>query len=325
MLLDIIVPHYDEPWETGQKLFDMLAMQRGVDFSQFRVLLVNDGAKNMIGYPIINSMRYPFKTVCLAFPHRGVSAARNHGLDYSDAKWVMFCDFDDTFASVYAMRSIMDTLGTDGFDELWSPFYVEMNGDGKRQVRKDRNSIMIHSKIYRRAFLEEHRIRFRNGLNYSEDTAFCAVVDMEIDRRRIGRIRSEVIPYVYAYREGSVTTDPGKLAENSIGLFHRQEYVADEYLKRGKRSYHDALVVRGMCDAYVLLNRKDLSGDFEEFREEAIRYYLKKRPEMETVDIGVANRAWAAAIREMRAENGGLPEENPIPEWLESLSKEKGG
>ena len=44
MLLDIIVPHYKEPWEVGRPLFEMLALQRGVSFSDFRVILVNDGS-----------------------------------------------------------------------------------------------------------------------------------------------------------------------------------------------------------------------------------------------------------------------------------------
>ena len=49
-MLDIIMPHYDEPWETGKKFFYMLDMQRGVDFSQFKSSLANkaDGAAPVI-------------------------------------------------------------------------------------------------------------------------------------------------------------------------------------------------------------------------------------------------------------------------------------
>ena len=42
-MLDIIVAHYNEPWKTGEKFFQMLDLQRDIDFSQIKVILVNDG------------------------------------------------------------------------------------------------------------------------------------------------------------------------------------------------------------------------------------------------------------------------------------------
>ena len=43
--LDLIVTHYREPWEVGKQLFDMIAMQREVDFRDISVILVNDGTR----------------------------------------------------------------------------------------------------------------------------------------------------------------------------------------------------------------------------------------------------------------------------------------
>ena len=41
LLLDIIVPHYKEPWSVGKPLFDMLSMQHGVSSKNFRVILLS--------------------------------------------------------------------------------------------------------------------------------------------------------------------------------------------------------------------------------------------------------------------------------------------
>ena len=46
--LDIIVPHFQEPWAVGKKFFDMLALQRGVSFQDFRVILCQDGTDGVL-------------------------------------------------------------------------------------------------------------------------------------------------------------------------------------------------------------------------------------------------------------------------------------
>ena len=42
-MLDIIVTHYRLPFSAGKQIFDTIAVQRGINFSDIRVLVVNDG------------------------------------------------------------------------------------------------------------------------------------------------------------------------------------------------------------------------------------------------------------------------------------------
>lgn len=322
MTLDIIVPHYDEPWTEGKKMFDMLALQRDVDFSEFRVILVNDGEQNDV-YPEIVKQKYPYAVDEIIIPHKGVSAARNRGIDHSDARWVMFCDFDDTFTSIYSLRMIFDALETERHDMLWFPFYVELNVQQKRQIRKKFNLIFTHGKVYRRSFLNRHQIRFEESLYFSEDAAFNRVVDMEIDQNRIGKIDSEIIPYVWAYRMGSITTDPEKVYSNAIGLFRRQVYVAREHLKRGQKEAHDELVVRAMCDAYVTLNRTDLECDRSTFAKEVWDFWKPNRKV--SVRVGIFDEALKAALKEANITSERLPEGLSLSGWLDAFSKQEGG
>ena len=88
MRLDLIVPHYKEPWETCKYLFDSIALQRGIDMDAIKVIVVNDGDCLLDEG---NFQNYPYKIEYLVKEHGGVSAARNYGLDHSDADYVMFC------------------------------------------------------------------------------------------------------------------------------------------------------------------------------------------------------------------------------------------
>ena len=106
--LDIIVPHCREPWATGKKFFDMLALQRGIDFDEIRVILAQDGEEGRI--PFIKYMRYPFQITEKVIPHGGVSAARNAGIDLSGAVWVAFCDFDDMYSSALSLKVALEAL-----------------------------------------------------------------------------------------------------------------------------------------------------------------------------------------------------------------------
>lgn len=75
MLLDLIIPHYDETLEQGRKMFEMLRLQRIVDFDDFRVILVHDGEDRRFQENVNLDDEYPYQITELTIPHKGVSGA----------------------------------------------------------------------------------------------------------------------------------------------------------------------------------------------------------------------------------------------------------
>ena len=73
--LDIIVPHYKEPWSVCKYLFDTIACQRGILFDNLKVIVVNDGEDGALDIEHFHS--YPFLVINYIKEHAGVSAARN--------------------------------------------------------------------------------------------------------------------------------------------------------------------------------------------------------------------------------------------------------
>ena len=170
--LDIIVPHYKEPWEVGQKFFAMLDLQRGVDFQKdFRVLLVHDGTEP---FPDDYFANRPYRVEQIVADHGGVSAARNVGIKAATADWVMFCDFDDIFTHVYSLRDYTSVLPTDRYDMMWSDFIAEdVNKNGVMGLhRRGQNVVFIHGKIYRRKFILANDLWFDTDLSFNEDSFY---------------------------------------------------------------------------------------------------------------------------------------------------------
>lgn len=278
-MLDIIIPHYKEEWEIGKKNFDILALQRGVDFADIRVLLVNDGEEYHVADEKLE--QYPYRIDQLDIPHGGVSAARNAGMDYSDQDWIMFCDFDDMFTNVFSLKDILSVLPAD-YDMLYTPFIAEdrtVEGTTWLHLRDDENCVFMHGKVWRRQWLVDHGLRFDTEVHFSEDSEFCAIAYTMLETKRIGRLKTPSPAYMWVYRENSVTTTPGRYVESRYDLFHRHLKVYEAHCEHFPYDRQCGQAARLVMDMYYTLNRPNLPPEFDELKRMTREFYLTHKQE----------------------------------------------
>ena len=269
MLLDLFITHWTEPWEVGRNGFQILSLQRAVDWSQIRVTLVHDGTEP---FPDEYFDEMPFTVNQFSIPHGGIAKARNWCIDHSEATWIKWCDFDDMFAGVYSVQQIMNVLNNDQFDLLW--FDLLCDDHGKVINRTERNPVFVHDKVFRRSFLLEKGIRFKEDLTWCEDSAFLALIEMDIDHQRIGKIKAQAPIYLYIVRDGSLCNRPEIKFANLKSFFKRHCYVAEEFKKRGLTAQYNTMCVRTMADSYyTLVKAPDIEEDKTEFTAEVWKWY----------------------------------------------------
>ena len=285
-MLDIIITHYKEPFEVGEKLLKMIGLQRCVDFEQIRVVIVHDGT------PAFSKKLFknlPYQVDQITIPHGGVSAARNAGIDHTEAKWIMFCDFDDSFTSIFSLREIMNVLKTDDYDMLWSRILAEDYVDGKQLlyfVPEKQRFVFCHGKVYRTAFLRESGIRFREELVFNEDSCLNAEIIAHTDHSRIGEITSKMPIYTWIRRQNSVTNS-GREDEASYGHFKRNFIVTGEYEGTGDPRFN-GMVTRTAYDTYFMVfgkrnsmqMRRRMLDEFTPWIAERIDVFGKVDPKM---------------------------------------------
>lgn len=316
-VLDIVMPHYDEPWEIGRPFFDMLACQHMCDFQKIRVLLVHDGTEP---FPDEYFSHYPYTVEQHRIEHKGVSAARNHGIDLARATWVTFCDFDDMYSGAYSMKFIFDVLGTEDYDMMWGDFFMEYKSETQNTVHASDafNMIFIHNKYFRLSKLREIGIRFNEDVSYTEDCAFLSVYGVLVPMRRIGHISNPVPLYVWSWRDGSATTDPANKLRNMEHLFRGNTYIYEEYKKIG---FEDApgMAFRTITDAYYYLTREDKPEGCEELERKVLAFWKEHKDEIRTVDRAKLARILNASMK--AAKNTIiLNEDRPsFAEWLKGL------
>ena len=288
--LDLIVTHYDEPWEIGKKFFDMLAMQRNIDFSDIRVILVQDGKETTLPWNELLK-DYPFRIkVVTTASHGGAAYARNAGLYVADADWVMFCDFDDMFADVVSIRGILMVLPTDDADVIWMCTYRE---ERVRATQRDNSGVFVncldenfyftHGKMYRRSVLKEHDIRFDERLKYEYENTFNHVALSIIPPHRVLKLTVDFLPYMKTLREDSYTMKQETLNDRINALYLRDLVLVDEYRKRNiPQMYYDT-VAETMFDMYYILNSKPTVNNAAEMTQDFAGFYREHRAEFEAM------------------------------------------
>lgn len=325
MKLDIVVPHYKEPWEVGKYLFDTIATQRGIDFKDIRVIVVNDGNECILDES--NFKDYPYEIVYLIKEHGGVSATRNHGLDYSDADIVVFCDFDDGFLNNYGLHLIF-SAAREGFDLMTSCFVEEVwdkEQEFMRIIRHDRDPTFIHGKAYRREFLVERNLRFDPELTIHEDGYFNHLCFIEAQEN----IRDVGTPfYLWRWNDAStVRSEPDHFVMKTYPMLmkvrnalctqlHEREYV-DEYF---------TAVAKTVLDSYYDFQKEEWkkSKNARLYREaeKAFRgFWLKyKKSFLECSSLKIGEISLAS--RALAYKNGLIIEGQDIKSWLKHIENE---
>lgn len=183
----IIVPVYHSE-KYIRKCIESILAQTVTDFE---LLLVLDG--NVDSSPRI-CKDYASRDARIRIfeqENQGVSAARNRGLDNAVGKYVLFVDSDDWIEEQY-IKNLLQKAEESNSDIVISGYCMEEQTsstrydhyfcNGKDIKDGDKTELLISSilnmicvpwaKLYRRSFLEEHKLRFHPCLKRMEDCLF---------------------------------------------------------------------------------------------------------------------------------------------------------
>lgn len=321
--LDIIVTHYKETWDEVKKFFSMLDVQRGIAFSDFRVILVNDGEE--CSFPEEYFADRPYHVEQLSIQHAGVSAARNHGLKYADAEWVMFCDCDDMFANPFALLDIINVLPAKEADIMWGDIWIEdkKRFDATVFQKKEFNAVFIHGKLFRRTFLMENEIFFDEEIGYCEDSLFVTTAFILGDEKRQGRIRTQMPLYIWCDTEGSVTNTSKTKDIAPRSVFYRNRKVCELY--KEKRSYGEycAMIARTVIDSYYYLNRKNtLSQELLDLRDDFLAWYREHKKQWESVPYETLKTIKEKSRKSVFIGDGAINESVSVTQWLKTIERD---
>lgn len=247
--LDLIITHYKSPFSLGKPFFDMVGLQRNIDFNDISVIVVNDGEDSRLPDELFQG--YPYRVTNLTIPHGGVSRARNAGLQASKADWVVICDFDDQICSTLGLQLVFSAITEDNKDMYWTKFLEEVPVDGAMKLQPHlRDVVFIHGKVFRRQWLVDNHIRFHNGLTLHEDVFFNQLAQSIVTEDRIGGI--ETGWYLWCCNPESVGRSYGDdfMIRTYDHLMIQRNEMAKEFRRRGMDVQVKIVVGKTIVDAY---------------------------------------------------------------------------
>ena len=323
----MIVTHYKEAWSLGKKFFDMLALQRDIRFEDVGVILVNDGEENELPAECFEG--YPCEIHQLSIPHGGVSAARNAGLDASEADWVMFCDFDDSLSSLFSLHLIFCAMQEEKCNLIRSTFTEEtQDKDGVMHlVSHDDDAVFIHGKVMRREFLLKENIRFNPKLTIHED-GFFNVLAYTYGRETEQRIQTPI--YLWAWNGNSVVRKDKSedfILDTYSHLMRQRMALTEEFIKRERVDELMKTVAKTVADSYydfqkhswrVQRNKAKVERAERWFCAYLKRYagYYAKCPIKITAELASIARARNLMTGDM------LMECETLSQWLDHIMKD---
>lgn len=329
MKLNIIITHYKEPWETCFYLLNSIAMQRNVPWQEIGVTIVNDGDDPTLDD--VNWSAYPYKVEYLKKPHGGISAARNYGLDHSEAEYIMWCDIDDGFLNNYALHMLCAAIA-EGFDFLVGAFAEEaISTDDKTIALVGHQSDMtfIHGKVYNREFLNKFNLRFDDAMTVHEDGYFNALVYSTVKSEKAKLKKIDTPFYLWCWNENSVARSDREdfVLKTYEKLMQTRTGLCRQLKERGYEEEHNLAVMLTVLNSYYDFqkNRYWLPKN-EKYRRNAEKAFCKywkefKKTFYDQTNAKIADIARVA--RETASNNGMLMEREDLKTFLKRIGEVK--
>lgn len=189
--LSIIIPGYNTPDCLWRRSIDSAISAIGDDDE---IICIDDGSKNPAACLREYEERDHRVRVLRVSENKGQSAARNLALRVATGRWVTFLDSDDAVypeiydrclsgnldadVIVFGVRTIWQREKMTRVDSLADADLGILSANTIRMLYDSRLFEYVWNKVYRRAFIDENKVRFAENLCPGEDTVFnldCAL------------------------------------------------------------------------------------------------------------------------------------------------------
>lgn len=247
--ISIIVPVYNAEDYLDRCLHSVLEQE----FSSYEVILVDDGSTDASSLICDRYSSTDPRFITLHQANKGVSAARNAGVNMAQGEYIMFLDADDTLLP-FALESMAESLL--GEDVVIGGYGVFV-GDVLSKEVKPQRTFSYKGNDYQKFFTENitrncalldapwaklfrnkaiRSIRFNEDLNYAEDKLF--VFEVLAKCKSVMTVSHAV--YGYHKREGSLGSD----------------LSSDEHIKKLMKFLPEYIkVVSALCDLYPTVDK----------------------------------------------------------------------
>ena len=232
-LVSIIVPVYNTEKYIELTLKSIVEQK----YRNFELILVDDTGNDSAMQVARNFLKnYHIPVTFLKQPNRGLSAARNFGLEKSNGKYVCFIDSDDIISSTF-LSDMLEHIHLENLYVAFCDFEIcnEENRFGKK-IGNKKKLVLSSQEVFNNYFLKKFKVHncsllisksflsslnliFNEKVKFGEDALFMLELFSQI--KKIGYIKS--YNYKYLHRANSIMST-GKINDitNFISIYENK-------------------------------------------------------------------------------------------------------
>lgn len=255
--ISIIVPIYNAQ-KTLERCIDSILNQ---DFSDFELLLIDDGSKDDSGKICDIYAEKDNRVRVIHKENSGVSASRNLALREAKGKYLQFLDADD-WITPNATRLLVESMEANNCDMVVADFYRvigerlshkgSIDEDGVLSREEFANHMMenpadfyygvLWNKLYKKSIIEEKQLCMNPKISWCEDFMF----NLEYIRHCGDIFVLQVPIYYYVKTKGSLVSQSMSLTKTIktkmmvfeyYNEFYKQIFTEEEYEKKRLQIY----------------------------------------------------------------------------------------
>lgn len=286
--ISVIIPVYNAE-EYIHACLDSILNQTYV---VWEAILIDDGSPDSSGTICDKYAEIDSRFKVIHKKNGGVSSARNSGLDIARGDYICFVDSDDSL-TIDALESMVETIIREDADVCLCPVVkagIQSDNSIRILTPKEKNDLIWaciayrtdryvreaymvdapHGKLFRHSVIQQHQLRFIDGLSKSEDAIFDAY---------FYHYSRSVVFYahqVYHYTINPISichTFNWKFIDMLVWVLREEEKFADTFYVNDV-VFHNAIYVRSYIGLQQLLHESGTKSLSFLQHIKAIRLYL---------------------------------------------------
>lgn len=306
-LISVIVPAYN----AQEYIEDCIKSVIDQTYSSWELIIIDDGS---IDETMNICMRYTEQDSRIFLSHqnnKGVSAARNAGIQFSNGEYIAFLDADDLLPP----NSLENRLNTINNCDMMIGGFVTFKGERvvkERQsyqekewniystieniLKPDKNVYQgyLFNKLFCSRIIKGYSIKFATEIAYNEDRLFCICYLLQCKTEI--KITNQLI-YKYRDNPNGAMGRMNHIDENNFTKI-KTEFIAFDFLKKLLREYDEYLYFLNIVEAqkrasyiyrHVGIGKRKIKKELKQYivyyGNEAIRHMSRKISFVERLKI----------------------------------------
>lgn len=264
MFLSIVIPVYNTKPYLASCIESVLAQA----FSDYELILVDDGSTDGSGRLCDEYARRDSRIHVIHQENKGLSMARNAGIDTATGEYILFLDSDDYLLHDQAIRFIYKASESKP-DAICFP-YIRANGEGeykpkscliksgpatlRKMIKTNQYTCSACCSVIKREFINRYNLRFVSE-QLSEDILWIAAITLKAER--FAFIPSPL--YGYRARAGSITTQNTQRHIEDLLSINQQlfELIEGQNLTEERKEEYLSYVAYQYCTLLINIRRAE--------------------------------------------------------------------